>query len=235
MNSELRIKRNAFFALLLFAINCPAQNFGDSVLTALKKKSLNELKTLLESSNKHGQRMVLDRQLLGDYFEYSYELPEEKGEEIKLLCNGNKVIYSKVTSSGKKVYNSQDSAETKKFLSAYAHFFESKIKLTDLFCDTIQYGRGCGFVGIDPYQRKRLKKLIETKNTKELTKLLQSPVTEKQLYGVEGFLALEEKGTKLTPLQKKLVEFIQTKKGNAKTCNGCIYGDKEISSVFAKR
>jgi hypothetical protein len=233
--SKIKIKGALLAAIIMLTANTFAQSFSDSLISVLKKKNLTEVTTFLDAAKNKNIRMVLNRQIVNNYFEVLYEIRDGKGEQIKLLCDADKIIYVKVVSSEQKKFEEHDSAAIKHFYKNYTAFFEAKIKVNDFFVDNLQYGRGCGFVGVDPPLRKELVKLVAAKNVKELTKLLQSPVTEKQLYGVEGFISLQEKGYILTPLQKKLVDFIKTKKGKAKTCNGCIYSDKEISTIFTEK
>ncbi len=238
-NSGLRIsrlkKRFTLAILLMLAMQSFAQTFADSLVSVLKKKSLPETQTFLTNSKHTGAQPVIYRQILGTYFEYSYEARTSPGYKICLLSEGDKIIYVKVLSAKKKIIEEQDTVDVKHFYKNYTTFFEAKIKISDFFVDTVQYGRGCGFAGVDPPLRKKLKTLIATNNHKELSKWLQSPVTEKQLYAVEGFMELEKKGFKLSPLHKKLIDFIKIKKGKVRTCDGCIYSDKEIILLFNSR
>jgi hypothetical protein len=231
-NSQLKIKGALLAATIVFTANTFAQSFSDSLISVLKKKNFQEATTFLDGAKNKNIRMVLNRQIVNNYFEVLYEIRDGKGEQIKLLCDADKIIYAKVVSSEQKKFEEQDSAAIKHFYKNYTAFFEAKIKVSDFFVDNLQYGRGCGFAGVDPPLKKETVKLVAAKNVKELTKLLQSPVTEKQLYGVEGFISLQEKGYALTHFQKKLIDFIKIKKGKAKTCSGCIYSDKEISTIF---
>jgi len=234
-NSALRISGlNIRFtlAIILLTVSSFAQTFSDSLVAVLKKKNLTETEAFLTNSKHMNVRPVLYRQILDNYFEYSFEARTSPGYKICFLSDGDKIIYAKVLSAKKKYFEEQDSTSIKHFYKNYTAFFETKIKLSDFFVDTIQYGRGCGFAGVDPPLRKKLKTVVATNNTKELSKWLQSPVTEKQLYGVEGFMELEKKGYNLSPFQKKLIDFIKTKKGKARTCDGCIYSDKEIILLF---
>ncbi|MGZ6491087.1 MAG: hypothetical protein ACXVDU_13910 [Bacteroidia bacterium] len=217
------------------AAQCISQTFADSLVAALKKKSFTEVSAFLESAKSKNIRPVLNRQILADYTEVLFEITDDKGEEIKMLCDADKIIYAKVVSDDKKKFEEKDSVALKHFYKKYLAFFGTKVNIGSFFVKDIQYGRGCGFVGVDPPLRKEMTKLVAAKNTKELTKWLQSPITEKQLYGVEAFYSLEAKGSTLTPLQKKLIDFIKTKKGSVKTCNGCIYSDMEISRIFEKK
>ena len=209
-----------------------SQNLSDSLISVVKKKSLSELKTFFEQKKSVIHDRVLDRQVVDTYFEYSFGVRNVPGYKINLLCDGNKIIYAKVLSANKKKFEEQDSAAVKQFYKSYTAFFSAKVKISDFFVDTIVYGRGCGIVGTDPASRKKMAALVAAKNTKELTKWLQNANTEKQLYGVEGFLDLEKKGYKLDALQKKLIDFITTKKGEAKTCNSSLFENKKISSIF---
>ncbi|MGZ3865278.1 MAG: hypothetical protein ACXVC6_14790 [Bacteroidia bacterium] len=229
------MKTRLCILILISTISVRSQTFSDSLINILKKKSLTETTSFLDASKSKNIRLLLNRQIVSNYAEILYEITDGKGEEIKLLCNADKIVYAKVVSDDKKKFEEKDSAAIKHFYKEYITFFGLKVSINNFFVTNVQYGQGCGFVGVDPPLRKEMIKLVAAKNTKELTKWLQSPVTEKQLYGVEAFNSLEGKGVALTPLQKKLIDFIKTKKGIAKTCNGCIYSDKEISTIFEKK
>ncbi len=232
--SEFSI-RLAFILLFSIGMNSFAQTFADSLVSVLKEKNLVETKNFISKSKHWDVHPILFRQILDNYFEYSFEARNSPGYKICFFTNGDKIIYSKLQSGNKKKYEEKDSVEIRQFYKRYAVFFQSKIRIADFFVDDLQYGSGCGFVGVDPPLRKKLSILVAANNTKELTKWLQSPLTEKQLYGVEGFMELQKRGNKSTELQKKLIDFIKNKKGEAKTCNGCIYSNKEISRIFAAK
>ncbi|HXB41624.1 MAG TPA: hypothetical protein VNZ49_13875 [Bacteroidia bacterium] len=221
-------------ALFLFVINTFAQTFADSLKTILKKNDVAGAKIFMEKSKHKNVRALLNRQILNEYFEMSFESRETPGYLICIISNGDKIIYSKLVSARKKIFENEDSAAVKQFYKAYSAFFGTKVKTGNFFADTVRYGKGCGFVGADPPERKKMKILIAEKNHKELSKWLQSAVTEKQLYAIEGFKELEKGGYVLSSLQKKLIDFIKTKKGNYQDCNGCIYSSTAISDLFKK-
>ncbi len=223
-----------FAVLLFFGINSFAQTFADSLMVVLKKNNLSEVKAFLDKSKHKDTHALLNRQILDGYYELTYESREVPGYLICIISNGNKVIYSKVISARKKIAENEDSAAVKQFYKTYFKFFEAKVKISGFFADTIRYGKGCGFVGVDPPERKKMQALVEAKNEKELTKWLQSPVTEKQLYAVEGLRGLFKSGMGVSPLQKRLINFITFKKGNYQDCNGCIYSSSAIYDLFKK-
>jgi hypothetical protein len=220
--------------LLFFAINSFAQTFSDSLKSILRKSNVAEAKMFMDKSKHKDVHALLNRQILNEYFEMSFESRETPGYLICIISNGDKIIYSKLISTRKKVFENEDSAAVKQFYKAYSFFFGAKVRTGNFFADTVRYGKGCGFVGADPPERKKMKEFVGAKNHKELSKWLQSAVTEKQLYAVEGFKELEKDGYVLSPMQKKLIDFIKTKKGNYQDCNGCIYSSTAISDLFKK-
>lgn len=229
--------RKLFGILILTLVtgNCYSQTFTDSLIRVLKKKNVAETEAFLNSAKHVGARPVLYRQILDNYFEYSFEARENPEDKICFFSNGDKIIYAKLLSSNKKKFEEQDSAAVKLFSKNYSAFFGTPVKMSAFFVDDVRYGRGCGFAGVDPPERKKLKTLIDNKDTKTLLLWLRSPVTEKQLYAVEGFTELEKKGYKIAPSTQKAIDFIKTKKGTTKVCNGCIYSDVEISTIFSKK
>ena len=220
----------------LFTLSSYAQTFADSLTAVLKKKSVNETETFILKSKHMDAQPVLYRQIVGDYFEYSFEARTSPGYKICFLGKGDTIVYSEVLSGKKKIIENESAAGLKEFYTSYGTFFGTNgINIKMFFTDTVRYGRGCGFAGVDPPERKRSKKLLDALNAKTFLIWLRSPVTEDQLYAVEGLTELEKRGYKLKPQTKKVIDFIKTKKGKAKTCNGCIYSDREISEIFTDK
>jgi hypothetical protein len=215
--------------LLLLSVAGQAQTFSDSLSDILKQKDLAALLQFFDKSKREDPNTVLDRQILADYFERSYETRNVPGNRVCVLTRENRLIYIRHFAAGKLKYQWEDAAAVGTFLTAYKSFFGLKPKMNAFFIDTIRYGSGCGFVGADPVPRSQMEKYVKAGNSKALTKWLQSPVTELQLYGVEGFEKLEQKGFKASPLQRRLVDFIKSKQGAFLACAGCIYTSQPIS------
>ena len=220
---------------MTFALNSFSQTFADSLISILKKKNVGEAEAFIIRSKHMDTHSILYRQILDNYFEYSFDARNEPGYKICFLSNGDKIVYTKVLSANKKKFEEQDTTAVKQFSKSYSSFFGTPVKMSSFFIDNIRYGRGCGFAGVDPPERKKLKKLIDTKDTKTLLLWLRDPNTEKQLYAVEGFFELEKKGYNISPTTQKVIDFIKVKKGQARTCDGCIYSEKEISLIFLKK
>jgi hypothetical protein len=225
-----------FLTLCFFAasIILNAQTLSDTLVKILKSKNLEEVKGFFTKPAKSlDTDKILDRQIVDNYFEYSYGIRNVPGYKICILSNGNKIIYSKLIAGGKNKHEEKDAAGMKEFTKAYEAFFQSKVKVTDFFTDSVYYGSRCGFTAMDPPMRKKLTALVDAGNSKELHKWLQSPLTEKQLYAVDGFISLEKKGYAPTDLEKKLIAFIKTKKGEARVCGATEHSNKEIAKIFA--
>ena len=79
--------------------------------------------------------------------------------------------------------------------------------------------------------RQQLDSLVQTKNVKGLNSWLCSANTEKQVYGADGLFQLKRKGVKLTQEQQRIIQVIQNKNGDLKTCIGCIYLNADIGFI----
>lgn len=225
------------FVLSFFLFNCfasGAQPFSDSLESVLATRDLAKLQTFFGRSRHQEPVEILNRQLFDKYYELSYETHAVPGSRVCALVYDGRLVYTQLFVSGKKKSEKLDTLAARNFLKRYRSFFGSKVTLADLFADTVRYGAGCGFVGADPPARRQMQQLVADRNQKELTRWLQSPTTEKQLYGVEGFTALISQGYKLTRLQKKLIRFIKKKQGNYLSCNAAVFSSKPISGLFGK-
>lgn len=120
--------------------------------------------------------------------------------------------------------------------SHFSAAFEAPLDTNQLFygphTHRYTYGRHCGYAGVSPHWRTVTDSLVEHKNRAELFKLLQSTVTELQVYGVDGFHQLKELGFPPTDAELRLIKNILTKKGKISTCSGCTYWTRSLNDIF---
>lgn len=78
--------------------------------------------------------------------------------------------------------------------------------------------------------------MVGRKDRKGLYRLLQSPLTEIQFYGVSGFYQLKQQGLVLSEKELLLIRHILQKKGTLKTCGRhhftFLKNIEEIASTF---
>lgn len=223
----------------------------DSVKTLINQKSYKQLDIFLTKISSANNRIRynenVNRQIISSFSEISIDLEESfPGKEqnvydvypynIYLLTSGDRIIFCKMENhrtSFKTIIEIKfsDTDSIKALQKIYAETFNRTISIDDFFNDDIVYGSGCGIVGIDPDYRQKLDKIVKSKNTKELDKWLCSPITEIQVYAVDGLFQLNQKGYKLTAKELDLVEIIKNKRGTIRTCSGCIYSTQTISET----
>lgn len=104
------------------------------------------------------------------------------------------------------------------FKNSFLQEYGKKVTLSALFTDSIYYGDTCLSNDMKTTERKQVDQFISQKDRKGLYRLLQSPVTEIQFYGISGFYALQQQGLRLLEKEMMLIRFILQKKGTLKTC-----------------
>src|ERR1035437_4904063 len=111
-NSGLRIgeltRRLTLVIMVMLSAPTFAQTFADSLISVLKKNNLTETEAFLTNSKHMNIRPVLYRQILDNYFEYSFEARTSPGYKICFLSVGDKIIYAKILSAKKKKFEEQD-------------------------------------------------------------------------------------------------------------------------------
>jgi len=190
-------------------------------------------------------RTGVNRQIVDSFYEISFEYQEiqpsrQKGTfdvhpyQVSVITRGDDIIYCKMLNNYHMHYAKTEvhfaSVEAIRVLQlAYKSLYDRSIEVSDLFSDQVVYGSNCGWGGDDPDYRLKMNKLVETKNINELDGWLRSPVTELQVYAVEGFYQLSQHGFKVNPARQKLIAIIKSKKGTIRTCRGCVYSSRSIS------
>lgn len=197
---------------------------------------------------------MLKREVVSGYDEViielkeSYEKPDidgASGEAFRFyfIVKGKQILFSSVGQGGdywnsKKapaiLYKSDSLYST--FKGAFLSDFNSPLDTSDLFNSNHSnaYGKHCGYAGVNPYWRTVTDSLVENNDRAGLMLLLQSTVTEKQLYGVDGFQSLKDKGVILTEPELRIIKNVLRKKGEVLTCSGCIYMDDKIEKISKK-
>ena len=238
------------FVILLTSISCFGQKI-DSVKALLNKKSFHALDSYLKRIDSTNRRISyyqeVNRQIINSYteivieFEESFPCKEENvynvyPYKIKLLTSGDKIIYCRMENHSISIFTTIEASYTlrdsiKQLQRFYQTIYKRNISISDFFSDKIVYGYACGFVGTNPKFRVKLDKLVSLKNTKELHKWLTSPITELQVYAIDGFSQLKKAGLCLTPDELELIKLVKSKEGNLRTCWGCIYGTNTIKEM----
>lgn len=148
---------------------------------------------------------------------------------LDIITMGNVIVYSRLlhkqylndTSnlfSYKTVSTVTHSNGLSKFKASFQQEYGIKVSLTGLFVDSVYYGDTCLYNDIKTPERKLVEKMVAGNDRKGLYRLLQSPLTEMQFYGVSGFYTLQKQGQILSEKEMMLIRQILQKKGTLKTC-----------------
>ena|GEM_PF-4187527 len=128
--------------------------------------------------------------------------------------------------------SSVDSALFGKMNFNYRIIYERELAVSDLFSDSVDYGRECSRFLMAPEARVKMEEMVEKEDIPGLNAWLASPVTELQMYAVEGLYSLCGRGLLLTAFQTRCIAAIGKKRGDVSTCHGCINGRQEVGELF---
>jgi len=221
------------------------------------KKRLNDFEDNSTDEVKYKLSIILERELVNDYFEQIIQLNKDIQEveksaihsckyKIKLIKKKeHELAYYKVTKiknvksngiwSSQEIFLMEDSNELiEKLKTDFKNTFSEPIVFDGLFKTNIVYGKLCGFIGKEPNYRIKLKQLLEDKDTKTLIQWLKSTTVEIQLYAIEGILTLKKAGLKFDKAVLDLINIIEKKKGTAYTCDGCMHWNDPISDIVKR-
>ncbi len=215
----------------------------------LNQKSLQKVEQFLRgySTGTHFTHTVFSRQIIDSFYEtsISFESFTTKKKDrsdldefnLYLLRSNDTIFYYRLDDPSHEnktrvIADYVDSSLLNVLETSYLKTYAISINQSDFFIDTVIYGSGCGFAGINPEYRKRLDRLIKDKNIAALDKWLCSTTTEIQAYAVDGFYQLKKNGYNLTSRELQLVNLIKNKKGKIRTCSGCIYTDDLIGEIL---
>ena len=167
--------------------------------------------------------------------------------QMDIIAMGNVIVYSRLVH---KKYLNDTSADfsykllktvinqngLSKFKTSFQQEYGANINLSQLFIDSIFYGDTCLSNDSKTVQRKKVESMVGRKDRKGLYRLLQSPLTEIQFYGVSGFYQLKQQGLVLSEKELLLIRHILQKKGTLKTCSRhhftFLKNIEEIASAF---
>ena len=164
---------------------------------------------------------------------------------LKMLTKGNRVIYYFLESKSMKqfprnvetsvdtVYHFRDSAEITELKNKFQQVYMASLNEDELFTDTIYYGQQCGHGRNAPLtpQQIQIRDWVKRKDSTNLLKWLQSTITEKQVFAVQGFNSLAQMGIRINPEIKRLIEYVLKKKGTINTCGVCDANRTTIASI----
>ncbi len=114
----------------------------------------------------------------------------------------------------------------------YQKTYNTNLNIDTLFNWGMEYGHGCGLAGIELEYAKKLKAILKSNSMAELDIWLRSPILEIQIYALNGFNQLKQKGYALTPDELRLINIIKSKKGTITTCQGCIVSKTNVEDVI---
>jgi hypothetical protein len=232
--------------IILFCSNIVSGNPIDSIQQLLKVKNYSSLDTYIykicQGNNRRSSNKPIDRELISNYFETVIRYTESKptGEPnvssvypyyITLVRHNDNIIFYKLIDEhyvNQPCIMVKDKSEPSytNFKTLYKQIFGRSLVESLLFLyedNTFVYGSHCSSVGMDPLYRQKLNKAIKYNDTITLRYWVSSTVTEIQVYGVEGFYKLTQKGINPSKSDLKKINAIKRKKGNINFCSGCTY------------
>jgi hypothetical protein len=136
-----------------------------------------------------------------------------------------------------KLFTIKEQKNIKALVSLDSYFFKTfktNLNMSELFIDSIVYGKNCGESGSPPTYRIKLDKVLDKKDISQLKKWLQSATIEIQLYAIEGYYFLKSDGVNFDEEVDQLVKIISTKKGTAYICQGCFHFNETISEIIKR-
>lgn len=97
------------------------------------------------------------------------------------------------------------------------------------------YGFACGWGrNYYPKQAKMTKKYVDTKNYKQLSKMLRSPIPEIKTYGARGLVQLERNGFKLSDADKIILDHYKKVNFAVYSCYGCLNGVESFLNILER-
>jgi hypothetical protein len=132
------------------------------------------------------------------------------------------------------IYNYCDNILLQKLKSSYTRKYSTELNEEDLLNFSLIYGDACGYAGKPPAGKMFIDSLVKINDKKSLLKWLISINAEKQIYALEGYNQLKQKGTILEKNELEYIKLILLKKGTINVCDGCDIGRKEIGEVVTK-
>ncbi len=116
--------------------------------------------------------------------------------------------------------------------AAYRNAFNRRLSIDELFKDEIFYGKFCGQDGLPPGLRMRLERMVRYDDKRQLMFWLRDPCVEIQIYAYEGMYRLLKKELQLNETEQALLRRLESKRGDARICDGTGKSQKEISLIL---
>ena len=213
-----------------------AQTIIDEFKYALKSKVLSNVdsivKQLIDTNRipRYYVKHYIKRQIIDSFYEVTFNLVNYKTDEdydVSIVCENNQLVYYKLDYDDSFI----DHDSWIRLREIYNKKYNRVIYLNNLFLDDVIYGRACDVAGSLPVYRQKLDYLILNKNIRELDNWLSSPITELQVYAIDGFYQLYKSGYKLTPKEMELINLVKAKKGEIRICIGCDHTSFSISII----
>jgi len=157
---------------------------------------------------------MLNREVCAGFFEteieYEIATPFEETERVAdlqsfhlhLIRHEDKIILARMHEMShegrllEELFRIHDPLELELMESQFRQAFRGPLDLELLFTQKVDYGASCGRLGKPPEYQERMLDLVEVKNKQVLEEWLSSPITEIQIYAIEGF-SHKEIGEKL--------------------------------------
>lgn len=245
--------KRCLFAILLLPIFAFGQTAHTAIAKVLSTKDNVTIQKYLgnignnEIKNISFRQDVITRDIVQGFTEQMYYIREwvEQTEDtlgkyvydftIVLIATDKDIVECIFTLERNKLVNGewepyQDSLLTYKNDSLFSilnkqftNDFAAPLNYASLYDQKTTYGSSCGYSGNKPALRRQLDTLVNNNERAAILKLLQSGNTETQIYGVQGFKELKEKGIEPTKTELQIIKNVLNKKGIIRTCSGCIY------------
>lgn len=195
----------------------------------------------------------LDRDLTKEYKEkvfYATYYPQKGnylllfGIRVSLIVKGDQIIYYKLTENrakktdinlawnyySYKVYSFRNDSLMSNLIDSVKQNYNTDLNEEELF-SVYYYSEGYCDRNDD---RKLIDAYVQNNDKKSLMIWLQSIITEKQIYAVDGFYKLKQKGIALTSEELKMINYVIGKKGKIGTCGYDMMDAQEIEEVVKK-
>lgn len=244
--------KSFLFGIVFCSISKLFASPGDSIILSLEKRSIRGLDSSLVSLKRKSRNIEfyqsINRQIIDSFYEVIYFITESfpaganpnvssiNEFRILLIRSGDKIIYCKmedrsvlIRSPG--IIKYKDKAAISMLTKAYINMYGRRVGIKSFFNDKIVYGSRCGYSGTPLKNWTKLNRYVQKKRLAKLRRWLRSPLAELQIYALNGFHQLYKAGYKLRDDERRIIDFVKSKKGDVNICVGCIYGSQKISEV----
>ncbi|MCH4824633.1 hypothetical protein ML462_15775 [Gramella lutea] len=234
--------------ILLTSIKTNADGFEVLFSKFSKAKNIAQVDSLL---NQEFDNFVIDSEGLNIYrnldsnfkqmiYGFSIRYKEEGFyEEFKIYIvtdQDNKIVFGKLEEFEypekiiqSEIFNIQVN-QIEKYLIEHQNIYDLKLEEKNFIeqFETLKlFGFGCSeSMDYYPKEAKKMMKLVDRKDYKELAFWLRQISPELQAYGLTGLIELEKEGIKIQPEERKIIEHLKNRNTPINNCSGCLYGLK---------